>query len=90
MFVLMISWEMSGMKLKEVYFSFHQNILFIIIESFKYICSHENLLFLGRGQGSENLASLVLVPVGMFVSEEVLISVVDFCQDLGVDFGTHL
>lgn len=90
MFVLMISWEMSGMKLKEVYFCFHQNILFIIIVSFKYICSHENLLFLGRGQGSENLASLVLVPVGMFVSEEVLISVVDFCQDLGVDFGTHL
>lgn len=86
----MISWEMNGMKLKEVYFSFHQNILFIIIEYFKYTCSHENLLFIGRRQGSENLAGLVLVPVRMFVSEEVLITVVDFCQDLGIDFDTHL
>lgn len=49
-------------------------------------CSHENLLFIGAegGGGGGNLAGFILDPVRIMLSSEddILISVIDFCQDL--------
>lgn len=48
-------------------------------------CSHENLLFIGaEGGGGGNLSGFILDPVRIMLSSEddILISVIDFCQDL--------
>lgn len=46
-------------------------------------CSHENLLFIGA-EGGGNLSGFILDPVRIMLSSEddILISVIDFCQDL--------